>query len=92
MTEAELDYNDLEFISVDIENVNNLLKIMVGDIFDNIEERKNLSPFGMSFESVLAVAISILNDKAEQIYKIFNMLFDADCSGEYNIPKRQQNA
>lgn len=92
MTEAELDYNDLEFISVDIENVNNLLKIMVGDIFDNIEERKNLSPFGMSFESVLDVAISILNDKAEQIYKIFNMLFDADCSGEYNIPKRQQNA
>ena len=92
MTEAELDYNDLEFISADIENVNNLLKIMVGDIFDNIEERKNLSPFGMSFESVLDVAISILNDKAEQIYKIFNMLFDADCSGEYNIPKRQQNA
>lgn len=92
MTEAELDYNDLEFISVDIENVNNLLKIMVGDIFENIEERKNLSPFGMSFESVLDVAISILNDKAEQIYKIFNMLFDADCSGEYNIPKRQQNA
>lgn len=90
MTEPELDYTELEFITTEIEDVNNLLKIMIETLFGDAAESHALTPFARQFDSVLSVSIGILNDKVEQIYKIFNMLFEADKSGEYKIPKRQQ--
>ena len=91
MTESELDYTELEFITTEIEDVNNLLKIMIETLFDDTAESRELTPFARQFDSVLSVSIGILKNKAEQIYKIFNMLFEADKSGEYKIPKRQQS-
>lgn len=90
MTEPELDYTELEFITTEIEDVNSLLKIMIETLFGDAAESRALTPFARQFDSVLSVSIGILNDKVEQIYKIFNMLFEADKSGEYKIPKRQQ--
>lgn len=92
MIDAELDYTELELITTEIEDVNKLLGIMIEVLFNDTAESCELSPFAMQFDSVLSVSIGILKDKAEQIYKIFNMLFEADKSGEYKIPKRQQIA
>ena len=53
MTESELDYTELEFITTEIEDVNNLLKIMIETLFDDTAESRELTPFARQFDSVL---------------------------------------
>lgn len=74
MKKQNLDWQELEFIAIDLENAKKLITITLDDLFT---KENSLPPYAMQFDAPLNVAVNILDDKVNQITQIFNMLFKA---------------
>ncbi len=87
MKEQKLDWQELEFIAIDLENAKKLIAITLEDLFT---KENSLPPYAMNFDAPLNVAVEILDDKVNQITQIFNMLFETYQESQKDKCKTEQ--